>query len=90
MIQNFNQTCWGNNGLMTRLLQLLCNATKTSEMIEKGNCHGFNALPIDVFYPIRVIKFPKLFLNSTVKAAMESMKYSYFIHTWSAVSKKFL
>jgi lactosylceramide 4-alpha-galactosyltransferase len=87
---NFKGQDWGSNGpaLMTRVLQKLCNTTKTEEM-SRQKCRGlFEVRPVSDFYPIMHNNFTTFFNESALNMTLQTLaqKKSYTIHFWNKLS----
>ncbi|KRT78932.1 hypothetical protein AMK59_8396 [Oryctes borbonicus] len=84
---NYKYDDWGNNGpgVITRLLQDLCDTKKVSEMVNK-NCNGFKVYPPSYFYPIAWNKWKMYFQEENSDEVFKLSQFSYTIHVWNKLS----
>lgn len=81
-----NATDYAANGpmLMTRFGQLLCQKPYTKDMTRE-NCHGFEVLPTELFFPIGYEARDPLFNMAYAKQTLEIVKNSYAVHQWDGL-----
>lgn len=88
-MDSFDGNDWGNNGpgVITRVLQKMCQADETSKMSEQ-HCLGFKVYPPSAFYPIRWADWKFYFNPARLDDALAKTNKSIAIHVWNNHSSK--
>lgn len=89
MVQNFDGASRGQNGpiLISDVLEKLCNASTTSEMVMKGNCNGFHVLPRKMCYPVDGYHWRRLMDEVYSNETMAKVEESLVVHFWNHNTK---
>jgi lactosylceramide 4-alpha-galactosyltransferase len=86
LLKNFDGNDWGNNGpgVITRVLQQICNTKNVMKMISTPNqCKNFKVLPIESCYAIRWPEHIKFFKEEFLNETMERLNESIIAHVWN-------
>ncbi|CAO1335187.1 unnamed protein product [Diamesa hyperborea] len=84
LVANFDgqQRKQNSNVLLTKMLQNLCNTSKTKEMTVE-TCKGFRVLPSKDCYAINYIEYTKFFDEYQSKETIKKLKDSLIAHIWN-------
>jgi lactosylceramide 4-alpha-galactosyltransferase len=86
LLANFNGNDWGNNGpgVLTRVLQKICNTKNVLEMIaDESKCGNFKVLPIEAAYSIRWPEHIKFFREEFLNETLDRLSNSVIAHVWN-------
>jgi len=85
LLNNFNGNDWGNNGpgVITRVLQEICNTKDVLKMISSNQCKNFRVLPVETCYSIRWPEHIKFFKEEFLNETMERLNDSLIAHVWN-------
>lgn len=75
----------GNNGpgVITRVLQQLCDTKDVLKMISSNECKNFRVLPIESCYSIRWPEHVKFFKPEFLNETLERLSDSIIAHVWN-------
>lgn len=87
LMKNFNGFQWGTNGpgVITRVLNQICNTKMTSKMT-KENCEGFNVYPPQEFYAVSWQEHELFFKKDMGKEILDKLQNSSVAHLWNKLS----
>ncbi|KAK7870308.1 hypothetical protein R5R35_003700 [Gryllus longicercus] len=84
---DFDGNDWSHNGpgVITRVLQRLCDASQVSDMTPE-RCAGFRVLPPSAFFPVPWPQWRRYFQEQGAALTMAAINGSYVIHVWNRMS----
>lgn len=85
LLENFDGNDWGNNGpgVMTRILNKICNTKDVMKMISEKVCKNFRVLPIEKCYSIRWPEHIKFFREEYLNETLDRLSGSLIAHVWN-------
>jgi lactosylceramide 4-alpha-galactosyltransferase len=73
-------------GVITRVLNKLCDTDEVLEMISMKTCKGFQILPIESCYAIEWRKHEEFFENEFLNKTLRLLENSIIAHVWNRLS----